>query len=533
MARPFTILTAEVSHETNTFCKLPTTWADFLQRGVLFGQDAVQARQHANTELAGFLDAGREYGWHPVHVLSAHAQPGGPVTRDAFGRLLSPILASALEQMHLGKLDGVLLGLHGAMVTDFSEDGEGELLRRLREVVGYAIPIGITLDPHANVTRAMCDLANIIVSFKTYPHTDMRLAARHAASILQRTMLGEIRPRTLRVSRPLLEEANDGRTDIGPMLARMEKARAYEQQPDVFAVSINAGFANADIAEVGPSVLVTAQGDMARHAAFGNTLADDIWADRRNRINRFYTVAQAARLCADFAASAGSGTMVVADYADNPGGGAYGDSTALLAALLAEGVPDACFGPMVDPETVLQLQHHASGDQVAIKLGGKTDPRFGGAPLRLSATLLRLSDGAYVGNGPMIGGLARSWGPTAVVRVDGIEILVTSQRAQILDLQQFSAFGIEPTHQRIVALKSMQHFRAAFEPIAAQVIVCDSGALCTLDYARLPFHKVIRPLYPLDQQIDIASWLDNHAQGVYLPSRSYAMPAATTVAPPE
>ncbi len=117
MARPFTILTAEVSHETNTFCKLPTTWADFLQRGVLLGQDAVEARQHANTELAGFLDAGRDYGWELVHVLSAHAQPGGPVTRDAFERLTAPIVATAEEQFRLGKLDGILLGLHGAMVT--------------------------------------------------------------------------------------------------------------------------------------------------------------------------------------------------------------------------------------------------------------------------------------------------------------------------------------------------------------------------------------------------------------------------------
>ena len=524
MVGPFTILTAEVSHETNTFCKLPTTWEDFLQRGVWFGQDAVAARQHANTELAGFLAAGLEHGWELLHVLSAHAQPGGPVTRDAFERLTAPILATALEQRRLGKLDGILLGLHGAMVTDFCEDGEGELLRRLRDVVGNTIPIGITLDPHANVTRVMCDMANIIVSFKTYPHTDMRLAAHHAASILQRSMLGEIRPRTLRVSRPLLEEANDGRTDIGPMLARVEKARAYEQQPDVFAVSINAGFANADIAEVGPSVLVTAQGDMARHAAFATTLADDIWADRRNRINRFYSVAQAARLCADFAAFAAAGTIVVADYADNPGAGAYGDSTALLAALLAEHVPDACFGPMVDPATVLQLHGCAVGEQVQIELGGKTDPRFGGTPLHLSATLLRLSDGAYVGNGPMIGGLARSWGLSAVVTVEGIEILVTSQRAQILDLQQFEAFGIEPMRKSVVALKSMQHFRAAFEPIAAQVIVCDSGALCTLDYAQLPFHKVSRPVFPLDQEIDIASWLSVHSQGIYLPPESLARP---------
>ena len=512
----FNVLTAEFLHETNTFCKLPTTSASFAERGLLFGDEAIAARKDNNTELAGFLDAARAYDWHVTHVISAHAQPGGPVTREAFDTLTAPIVAAALA--HQGPLHGILLGLHGAMVPDFCDDGEGELLRRLRAAIGRDIPIGITLDPHANVSRAMCDLANIIVSFKTYPHTDMRVAARHAADILQRTMRGEIHPVTLRVTRPMLEEANGGRTDVGPMIARLERARAYEQQPDVFAVSINGAFPNADIAEVGTSVTVTAQGDMARHAAFASDIADDIWAHRLQAINQFHTVQKAADLCKSYPADT-KGPIIVADYADNPGGGTYGDSTALLGALLDAGVQDACFGPMVDPETVAQLQGHAPGAWVQVLLGGKTDPRFGGTPLALNCTLVSLSpDGNYVGSGAMIGGLHRSWGPTAVIRVDGIEILVVSIRAQMLDLQQFKAFGIDPEKKRIVALKSMQHFRAAFEPIAGEVIVCDSGALCTVDYAVLPFSKVPRPVFPLDRDMDIAAWLRANNNGVTIPS---------------
>ncbi len=512
----FNVLSAEFLHETNTFCKLPTTSASFAERGLLFGADAIAARKDNNTELAGFLDAARAYGWQVTHVLSAHAQPGGPVTREAFDALTAPIVAAA--RSHQGPLHGILLGLHGAMVSDFCDDGEGELLRRLRAAVGRDIPVAITLDPHANVSRAMCDLADIIVSFKTYPHTDMRVAARQAGDILQRTMLGEIHPVTLRVTRPMLEEANGGRTDIGPMLARLQRARAYEQQPDVFAVSINGAFPNADIAEVGASVTVTAQGDMARHAAFAGELADDIWKHRLESINQFHTVAQAAAICKAYPGDR-QGPIIVADYADNPGGGTYGDSTALLAALLDAGVQDACFGPMVDPQTVLQLQGHASGERVQILLGGKTDPRFGGTPLALTCTLVSLSaDGNYVGSGAMIGGLHRSWGPTAVVQVDGIDILVVSIRAQMLDLQQFQAFGIDPAAKRIVALKSMQHFRAAFEPIAGEVIVCDSGALCTVDYALLPFAKVPRPVFPLDRDIDIADWLRRNHGGIHIPA---------------
>jgi microcystin degradation protein MlrC len=518
MIQAFNVLTAEFQHESNTFCKLPTGISAFAERGLLVGEEAVSARKDHNTELGGFLEAGRAYGWNVTHVISASAHPGGPVTREAFDALTAHIIAAA--QAHTGPLHGILLGLHGAMVPDFCDDGEGELLRRLRAVIGHATPIAITLDPHANVSQTMCDLADIIVSFKTYPHTDMRVAGRHAGDILQRTMLGAIRPVTLRVTRPMLEEANGGRTDIGPMLDRLAEARAYEQQADVFAVSVNGAFPNADIPEVGTSVTVTAQGDMARHAEFASRLADDIWACRNQAFNQYYTVAQAATLCKDYR-SEGKGPIIVADYADNPGGGAYGDSTNLLSALLDAGVRDACFGPMVDPQTVQQLQAYPPGDKVQIRLGGKTDPRFGGAPLELQCTLVSLNaDGNYTGSGAMIGGLKRSWGPMAVVQVEGIEILVVTVRAQMLDLQQFLAFGIDPTRKEVVGLKSMQHFRAAFEPIAGKVIVCDSGALCTLDYSVLPYDKVPRPMFPLDRELDIAQWRLANNDGVYIPKRS-------------
>jgi microcystin degradation protein MlrC len=490
-----TILTAEFAHESNTFSVRKTGLPAFLARDYLVGEDAIRARGDANTPLAGFHDIGRAKGWRMIHTISASAQPAGPVTAEAFDRLAGEIVEVA--RRHRGELDGILLGLHGAMVTETSEDGEGELLERLRAVVGPELPIGITLDPHANVTKRMCALAQIIVSYKTYPHVDMRARGRQAATVLGRAMAGEIRPRTLRVHRPMLEEVNGGRTDVGVMVGLLERARDYERNPDVFAVSINGGFANADIAEVGPTVLVTCQGDAARHLAFADALADEIWNHRHDVRNDYMTVERAAALCRDYVKT--TGPIVVADYADNPGGGAYGDSTELLRALLAAGVRDCAFGPMIDPEAALELQDHTVGETVRLRLGGKTDPRFGGGPLDLEARIVLLGDGAYVGDGPMIGGLAGSWGPMAVIKVDDIEILVASTPQQALDLQQFRAFGIDPAAKRVVALKSMQHFRAAFEPIAGQVIVCDSGALCTPDLARLPYRNVPRPIFPLDR----------------------------------
>lgn len=294
----------------------------------------------------------------------------------------------------------------------------------------------------------------------------------------------------------MLEEVNGGRTDIGPMIARIDKARAYEREPGVFAVSVNGGFGLADIPEVGPTVLVTCEGDMAAHQFFAEEIADDIWAKRHEVLNDYMSVEQAAAICADHDGE--RGPIVVADYADNPGGGGYGDSTNLLRALLDARITHACFGALIDPEAASALHSHAIGSTVSIAIGGKIDPRFGGGPLAVTGVLTCLSDGHYVGSGPMIGGLAKSFGPTAVLQVDGVAILIASLSSQILDLQQFCAFGIDPVAMKVVALKSMQHFRAAFEPIAGKVIVCDSGALCTPDLRKLSFQNVRRPIFPLD-----------------------------------
>ncbi len=490
----FRVLTAEFCHETNAFNIHKTGLKQFEQRLLQNSEAAIAARGQANTELAGFLDAARHHDWIVHHTVSAAAAPAGVVTRKAFDTICAMIVDAAGAI----KPQGILLALHGAMVLEDHPDGEGLLLERLRAIVGPDLPIAVTLDPHANVTALMCKHAQIIVSFNTYPHVDMREIGQLAGHLLHRTMLGEIKPQTLRVTVPMLEEANSGRTDIGPMVERMQLARAHEKTTGALAVSINAGFATANVPEIGPTVLVTYNGGATPHQAFAENIAADIWNKRHNVLNRFLSVDAATGQARIYDAVQHKGPLIIADYADNPGAGAYGDAPGLLKSLLGQNIMGACFGPMVDPEAAEFLHQHKVGEQVSLALGGKTDPRFGGGPLKATGKIMHLSDGDYIGDGPMMGGLAGSYGKTAVLRIAGIDVLVVTNPNQMLDLQQFRAFGIEPTTCRVVALKSQQHFRAAFEPVAGRIIICDSGALCSPDVRHLPFKHVPRPIFPLD-----------------------------------
>jgi microcystin degradation protein MlrC len=493
----FHVLTAEFIHESNTFKKGATDLRDFSVDTLLEGDAAIARRGDVNAELAGFLDVAKAEGWRVTHAISAHATPGARVARAAFEHIAECIYAAALA--HKDTLDGILLGLHGSMVPDFCEDGEGELLSHLRAIVGPDLPIAVTLDLHAMVTPDMARLAQIYVSYKTYPHVDMRVTARHAARLLGAAMAGA-KPATVRVHVPMLDEANGGRSDVPETQALYERAIAHEAEPGILAVSINSGFAEADITHMGPTILVTHEGQEKRAREIAKGLAETIWAQRHRTANEFLTVEEAAAFAKSFDAS--GGPLLIADYADNPGAGAYGDATNLLRAMLEAGVENASFSPMVDGQAAAELHRHKVGDVVTLQLGGKCDASFGGEPLEVTGEILHLSDGYYVGDGPMMGGVSHSWGPVAVLRVGGVDILITTETEQMLDQQQLKAFGIEPAKKAVVALKSMQHFRAAFQPIAGKVIVCDSGALATPQAHKRPYVRVPRPVWPLDRDME-------------------------------
>jgi len=488
------VLAARIMHETNTFSRVLTDMAAFRRRDFHLENEIPAAYRNTRSAMGATFEAADKYGWTLVHPVSASANPSGLVTAAAFEELTRMVLEAARRQ---GPIDGALLHLHGAMVVEGFEDGEGELLRRLRGVIGREAPVIATLDLHANVSDAMAEHASALIAFRTYPHIDQYERAWQGADLLQRAMNGEIRPKTVIARRPTIYGLNHGRTQSGPMVEALARAGAAEERGDALVVSVCAGFSRADIHDVGPTVTVTTDGASPRGQAIAEQLMDFAWETREVNTAKLLPVAEVVAMARQ--GKPGDKPLVIGDYTDNPGGGGYGDATALLQAMVAAELPSVAFHAIADPEAVQQGIKAGIGAKATLTLGGKTDPRMGGGPLTLTGEVTCISNGKFVAYGPMGGGVARDYGPSLVFRVGGIDIVLITNNGQANDLGQLTSLGIDPTRYRTVAVKSMHHFRAAFEPIARQVVLADTGALCSEIYTPELFTKVRRPIHPLDK----------------------------------
>jgi microcystin degradation protein MlrC len=491
------VLTGRFMHETNTFSVQETDMALWRRRDFHRDNEIPAAFRGTRSALGATFEAADKYGWTLIHPVSANANPSGIVTDDAFNEIGGMILDAAERQ---GPIDGVLLHLHGAMVVDSYEDGEGELLARLRKKLGPDVPIVVTLDLHANVTQRMADNASALIAFRTYPHVDQYERAWQGADLLERTMRGEVRPRTVIARRPMMYGLDRGRHQQGPMAELIARGEALEAAGDALAVSICAGFSRSNIRDVGPSVTVTVDSSIGDNIPRGEKIAEEFidhaWATRDYQSFTLLSVAEAVARARQ--GKPGDKPLVVADYTDNPGGGGYGDATAFLQGLVEAQVERVAFHAICDPEAVEAGIGAGIGATTTLTLGGKIDPAMGGGPLTLTGEVTHLTAGRFIAYGPMGGGVERDYGPSMVFRVGGIDIIVISNNGQAVDLGQFTSVGIDPARYTTVAVKSMQHFRAAFEPIAREVILVDTGALCSEIYTPELFDKVRRPVWPLD-----------------------------------
>ncbi len=488
------VLIAGFKHETNTFSKLPTDLDSYKARALQFDDEIVPTYTGTNTEIGGFLAACEQNGWEPVPSVVADATPSGMVTREAYDRITGHLL-STLEKSQ--PVNAVLLQLHGAMVTEGRADGQADLLAEIRARVGPGVPVAVTLDLHANVSDRLASLCDIMVSYRSYPHTDQGETGSRAAGLLARILAGEIRPATSVARRPQLDGVDHGRTtSAGAMLEAIALGDALCEKHGFYSCSINAGFPWADVLDSGPSALIVAeQGNQHVDAAL-KALTDFIWSTRGQitveHVSSHEAVERARAIGKEGA------PFVIADFADNPGGGGYGDSTGLLRALIDSGLEKVAFSALYDPAAVARCQQAGAGTTVELEIGGKCAPELG-APISVQAQVQSLHDGRVTLRGPMSTGVTVSLGEVAVIQVGGVQIVLASGRAQNYDRQFFEAFGIDPAAQKVLAVKSAQHFRADYGPISSGITVVDEGGgICSHRLDKLDYQHVRRPIWPLD-----------------------------------
>jgi microcystin degradation protein MlrC len=418
-------------------------------------------------------------------TVFAAATPSAHVTRDTYERI-AKVLVEGIAAA--GPIDAVYLDLHGAMVSEHFDDGEGELLARVRKLIGKELPLVVSLDLHANVTPEMVEHADALIAYRTYPHVDMadtgRACARHLALLLKSRQGLAKAFRQL----PFLIPISWQCTNDQPTKAIYEKLAALESDA-VPTLSFAPGFPAADFEHCAPSVF-----------AYGRTQADaDEAADRITAViegheddfdGRIYLPDEGVRLAMELSKSA-TKPIVIADTQDNPGAGGDSDTTGMLRALVRNKAERAALGVIYDPESARAVHDAGEGATVRLKLGGKSGIP-GDAPYEENFVVEKLSDGNFVAPGPYFGGRAMKMGPSACLRIGDVRVVVASHKSQLADQAMYRFVGIEPTEQKILVNKSSVHFRADFEPIAEKLLICAAPGAMPADTATLPWTR-LRP----------------------------------------
>ncbi|HEX2539461.1 MAG TPA: M81 family metallopeptidase [Caldimonas sp.] len=492
------LVIAQMKHETNTYSPVPTPLARFAVGGgePLEGDAARAAYRGTGSAIAAFIELADAAGAEVVIPIAASAWPSGPVEDAAFEHIAGRICAAVAAGC-----DGILLDLHGAMVTESHEDGEGELLRRIRAIAAD-VPIALALDMHTNLYDGCARDATVIAGYQTYPHVDMHETGLRAGRALLALLAGRARPAMAWGRRPMLPHVMRQGSDDSPNRELQARCREMEAE-GALSASVFVGFPNADIEYAGLSAVVVTDGDPALARRWCDELLDQAWAARAAFVYEIEPLAESmarARALAD-AKPPGSGPVVILDHSDNCASGGTMDTMTVLGAILDAGLEGVAAFAIFDPEAVQRMIEAGVGAQVRLSLGGKLDmPAIGfeGRPREVSGRVRLICDGRFRNRGPMAAGELNDMGPSAVLDTGAVQIVVISNHVEPHDLAAFTAVGIAPEIQRFVMLKSRIHWRAGLRSLAHAVVECAGTGVCTSDYAALKFRKVRRPIYPLD-----------------------------------
>jgi microcystin degradation protein MlrC len=494
------IVVAEMSHETNTFSPVVTDLARFSGGSAvpLEGDAALKVFRGTATGLGGFIAVCEEAGHDIVLPIAAGAAPSGPVEDAAFEYIAGKIVAAIARGC-----DAVMLDLHGAMVTKTYDDGEGELLRRIR-AVAPTVPIAVALDMHANLYPQLVERADVIAGYQTYPHVDMDGTAARAGRALLLMLAGKAKPTMAWGNAPMLPHVMRQGTDDHPNRELQARAKAMEVD-GALAVSLFTGFPHADIEQAGLSVVVVTDGDQALAEKSRDELLDLAWNDRAAFVYRPEPLADSVAHAKSLGASTGptnnDGPVILLDHYDNTASGGTMDTTEVLAEILRQGLDDVAVFGIFDPAAVQQMVAAGVGNTLTVSLGGKLPmpsiPRQS-KPLTVTGCVKLVSDGRFPATVAMSRGLTMNMGTTAVLTTGSVDIVVISRHIEPFDPGCFTSVGIDPTKRRYLMLKSRIHYRVGFKKLARAVVECAGVGVCTSDYSELTFKKVRRPIYPLD-----------------------------------
>ena len=486
---------AMMSHETNTFSPVITDLARFSggRDEPMRGDVAIKTFTDTASCLGGYIKVATERGVEIEHGIAAGAPPSGPVENDTFEYMCDAIVALAQG------VEALLLDLHGAMATKTYQDGEGELLARIRASCPD-LPICVSLDMHANVTEKMITNCSVLTGYHTYPHIDMDTTAELAANVFFDMLEGKCNPVMHWENAPMLPHVMRQGTDDFPNNELQQRAIALEQS-ECLAVSLFTGFPHADIQDAGLSCVVITDGDADSAAQHASGLLDFAWAERAKFVYQPEALPESMARAQASAESPGEGPVIILDHYDNTASGGTMDTTEVLAAVLDAGLDDVAVFGFYDPEVVEQMITAGVGAEVTVELGGKLPmPALAeqSKPLALTGEVKLISNGKFKARVAMSRGLTINMGRAAVLSVGGVDIAIISRHIEPYDPECFRALGMEPTQRKFIMLKSRIHYRVGFMPIAKEIVECAGVGVCTSDYDQLTFEHVRRPIYPLD-----------------------------------
>ena len=485
---------AMMKHETNTFSPVPTPIERFARATPMpyEGAAAYRAFKGTGSGIGGFIDLAEEAGAEITIPIAANAWPSGPVADAAWDYMAERILSAVKAGC-----DALFLDLHGAMVTDSREDGEGSLIQQIR-AVAPDLPIAVALDMHTNMYPELAENVTSLAGYQTYPHIDLYETARRAGRPVYAMLRGEARPTVAWGNRPMLPHVMRQGSDDFPNRELQEMTRRMETE-GALAATLFTGFPHADIKNAGVSAVVVTDGDLALAEKFRDELLDFAWNERKAFVYEIEPLAQSIARAKDI--RKGDGPVVLLDHYDNASSGGTQDTMTVLAAILEAGLEDVAAFAVCDPDAVRKMTRAGIGAEITLDLGGKVDmPAIGetGKPLKVTGRVKALTDGIYKNNGPASRGVTMDMGPSGVLDTGRVQICVISRQQEPNDTACFTSLGIDPAEKTFLMLKSRIHYRAGFGKLAKQVIECAGTGVCGSDYSKLDFRNVRRPIYPLD-----------------------------------